>query len=390
MVELPRVLLVTRNLPPLMGGMERLNWHMADELAQAAEVDVVAPADSTLPTNKRIRLHGATGRPLWRFLLEATTRALAVARRRRPGIVLAGSGLTAPIAWLAARACGARAAVYLHGLDIGLRHPAYTLGWLPFIRRMDTVIANSGATRAMAIDRGVATSKIQVLHPGVDLPAAPHPQGGMRFRERHGLGPGPILLSVGRLTERKGLREFVRDVLPAIAAIHTDVQMVVIGDTANDALAARSQSRESILREADAKGLRDRILFVGTITDSQHLSEAYRAAAVHVFPVREIPGDPEGFGMVAIEAAAHGLATVAYATGGVVDAVCHGISGQLVPSNDTEGFARAVDALLSSRMSSEEMTRFAATFSWPRFGDQLVPLIRPDATAFRPSSTASH
>lgn len=27
-----RVLIITRNLPPLVGGMERLNWHMADEL----------------------------------------------------------------------------------------------------------------------------------------------------------------------------------------------------------------------------------------------------------------------------------------------------------------------------------------------------------------------
>ena len=26
----PRLLLITRNFPPLWGGMERLNWHMAD------------------------------------------------------------------------------------------------------------------------------------------------------------------------------------------------------------------------------------------------------------------------------------------------------------------------------------------------------------------------
>ena len=42
----PRVLLVTRNLPPLVGGMERLNWHMAEELAKAAEVRIVGPDGS--------------------------------------------------------------------------------------------------------------------------------------------------------------------------------------------------------------------------------------------------------------------------------------------------------------------------------------------------------
>lgn len=30
-----RILIITRNLPPLVGGMERLNWHMAEEWAWA-------------------------------------------------------------------------------------------------------------------------------------------------------------------------------------------------------------------------------------------------------------------------------------------------------------------------------------------------------------------
>ena len=36
---------------------------------------------------------------------------------------------------------------------------------------------------------------------------------------------------------------------------------------------------------------------------------------IHIFPVCHISDDPEGFGMVAIEAAAHGAPTVAFATG---------------------------------------------------------------------------
>ncbi|HET6587310.1 MAG TPA: hypothetical protein VFG67_06005 [Oleiagrimonas sp.] len=41
-----RILLITRNLPPLVGGMERLNWHMAEELAKVAEVRIIGPAGS--------------------------------------------------------------------------------------------------------------------------------------------------------------------------------------------------------------------------------------------------------------------------------------------------------------------------------------------------------
>jgi phosphatidylinositol alpha-1,6-mannosyltransferase len=45
-VSRQRILIITRNLPPLVGGMERLNWHMADELSQYAKVRVVGPKGS--------------------------------------------------------------------------------------------------------------------------------------------------------------------------------------------------------------------------------------------------------------------------------------------------------------------------------------------------------
>src|SRR3546814_12930756 len=68
----------------------------------------------------------------------------------------------------------------------------------------------------------------------------------------------------------------------------------------------------------------------------------YKAASAHIFPVREIPGDPEGFGMVAVEAAAHGVPTIAFATGGIVDAVAEGESGRLIRPGDYGAFAGVV------------------------------------------------
>ena len=41
-----RILHITRNLPPLVGGMERLNWHIADELSRRAQVQVIGPQGS--------------------------------------------------------------------------------------------------------------------------------------------------------------------------------------------------------------------------------------------------------------------------------------------------------------------------------------------------------
>ena len=214
---------------------------------------------------------------------------------------------------------------------------------------------------------------MRIVHPGLTLPSEPQPNEVLRnFRERHGLGDAPLLLSVGRLVERKGLREFVRESLPAIAQQVPDVLLAVVGDPPNDSLLAGEQTRDSIQAEADAAGIGQCLRFLGRVEEDD-LHAAYQSAHIHVFPVRDIPGNPEGFGMVAIEAAAHGLPTVAFATGGIVDAVADGRSGRLIQSGDYQGFGQAiVDLLQDADRWHATALEFALGFSWPIMGDRLA------------------
>ncbi len=145
--------------------------------------------------------------------------------------------------------------------------------------------------------------------------------------------------------------------------------LIVVGDAPMHSLYAKSQTRESIQRAADDAGVGRNIRFLGVVTDQQRLSRIYRAADLHVFPVRDLPGDPEGFGMVAIEAAAFGVPTIAYATGGIIESVGDGKSGTLVPSGDATAFASAVIDLFSKLDASvrRRAMEFAAAFAWPQF-----------------------
>lgn len=367
-----RILIVTRNLPPLVGGMERLNWHMGQELAKKGEVCFVAPSGTAAKAPPEVRVHEVALNPLPRFLLAVQWSAWRIARTWKPDIVIAGSGLTAPAAWMAAHSCGAMSAAYVHGLDMAVRHPLYRALWLPTLRRMDRIIANSRATRELALEADVSQTRIRIVHPGVDIAAhSPEPSLIKDFREKHARGAGPVLLSVGRLTRRKGLREFVTHVLPRIVAEHPETVLLVIGDAPDRALHAEAQTRESIQAAAEAAGIGEHIHFLGVITDRERLTVAYRAADVHVFPVQQIPGDPEGFGMVAIEAAAEGLPTVAYATGGIMDAVAEKQSGYLVPAGDSQKFAEAVLAVLDAPAMRASSAGFAKQFAWPEFGMSL-------------------
>lgn len=368
-----RILHITRNLPPLVGGMERLNWHIADELSRYAQVRLIGPQGSAALRPAAVPVMEVPLQPLPRFLLASAWRAVAEARRFRPDVVLAGSGLTAPAAWLAAKACGARSYAYLHGLDAAVRHPLYRALWHPAIRHMDGIIANSQPTAELARALGVAADKIRIVHPGVQLPSAPQSQAALQaFREHHKLGNARLLLSVGRLAARKGLREFVQYTLPAIVQAAPDTLLVVVGDAPTNALLAHEQTRESIQTTANTVGIGEHLRFLGKISE-QELTCAYESAALHIFPVRHIDGDPEGFGMVAIEAAAHGLPTVAFAAGGIVDAVAEGRSGRLVPPGDYPALAQTVTQVLpdAPHVWQASSRAFAAQFAWPCLGKKM-------------------
>jgi len=80
--------------------------------------------------------------------------------------------------------------------------------------------------------------------------------------------------------------------------------------------------------------------------------------------------------MVAIEAAAHGLPTVAFNVGGVADAVADGVSGRLIPAGDNATFDRAVRQLIENPMNSAHARQFADRFAWHEFDAQLHEHLR--------------
>ncbi|MDR2165288.1 MAG: glycosyltransferase family 4 protein [Zoogloeaceae bacterium] len=364
-----KVLIVSRNFPPLLGGMEQLNLHLAEEISRRCVTRLIAPEGAEKYIPDEIRLTRIPAKPLSRFLVKAAWCALREARAFRPDVILAGSGLMAPMVLAAARICDARAVAYAHGLDLTVPHPVYRAIWRPALRRLDAVIVNSRATSGLAEAIGIVPDRVTIIHPGVSLPE-PDPDARLRFRRTHDLGDGPILLSVGRLAARKGLREFVAEVLPLVVARYPDLRLVVIGDAPSDALYAATQSVDSIIAAAQAAGVERCLRFLGRRFGTE-FSDAYAGADLYVFPVRAIPNDPEGFGMVAVEAAAHGLPTVAYATGGVVDAVREGVSGYLAPAGDAQAFAGLVCRALEQTLPKTGIRRFAEQFAWPRFGEKI-------------------
>lgn len=377
-----RILLITRNFPPLTGGMERLNYHIYLELAKEFDISIAGPqgCQNYLAAETAVTLFPY--KPLGLFLVKSFIVTYRFAVQEKPDLIIAGSGVTAIAALIAGWRVGAKVMSFLHGLDILFPHPIYQLLFLPAIRACDGIWVNSRHTAFLAKQKKIASEKITILHPGVTLPNSNQLSADPTiFRKSFGISDDKIiLLNVGRLTQRKGLPEFIQHCLAEIVLQFPDILLVIIGNEASDALNKQTSMITKIRQSALEAKVQDHVLLLGQVSEVD-LSHAYLCSDLLVFPVLDLPGDVEGFGMVAVEAAAHGLPTAAFAVGGVTDAVANKISGWLVTSGDYTGFSNVIlnylerhknqPSIQCAEISKQNCLHYATKFSWELFGEQL-------------------
>lgn len=359
-----KILLISRNLPPLVGGMERLIYNLAHGLKEYADLTVIGP--------KGCSRHLQPGTPveevpaaLGGFLISSTAATFRLRNKSRFDLVIGGSGLTAPILRLASFSLGCKSMLLLHGLDIVVDNILYQSLFAPNLKKIDFVVANSRNTRKLAIAHGVEPGRITVINPGVEEATPVDLTLIEAFRNRIGIRFDRYMLFVGRMTKRKGLSCFLRNSLPRILEKVPDAGLVIVGDDPDHGLDGRGEMNE-VHNALHETGLRNHVLFTGEISDDD-LHICYSGADVLVLPLIDVPGDVEGFGMVAIEAAARGTPTVAFNLGGVSDAVS-GNSGRLVNPDDYASFTDAVcHVMLSGEPDRDNCISHSKAFHWHRY-----------------------
>jgi glycosyltransferase involved in cell wall biosynthesis len=236
---------------------------------------------------------------------------------------------------------------HVHGLDFGMffvwrRHQRAPLpltisvhGTLdvsvPFQRiaiRMlglaDVVTTVSNGVRESVVD-AVPTldrDRVRVIPNAIAVPGphAPWPRSGHLF-------------TAGRLQEQKGF-DVAIEALARLTERHPDLCLHIAGDGDEEA---------ALRRHARQQGVAQRVHFLGTLSHDALVHEISEASVVLV-PSKTI----EGFSLVALEAAHLGRPVVATRVGGLPETVEDGRTGVLVPPNDPERLATAIDSLLTS------------------------------------------
>jgi phosphatidyl-myo-inositol dimannoside synthase len=147
-----------------------------------------------------------------------------------------------------------------------------------------------------------------------------------------------VVLTVGRLHPRKGQLLTLQALQSLPVEIRTRLEYWVVGGQSKG-------DYEGVLRRAAAACPDLVVRFLGNLPDDE-LANIYERADIFAMTSVNLERSVEGFGLVYLEAAAHGLPIVAHDVGGVAEAVIDGVTGLLVPPNRPAQLAAAFEKLI--------------------------------------------
>jgi phosphatidylinositol alpha-1,6-mannosyltransferase len=197
------------------------------------------------------------------------------------------------------------------------------------------------------------------------------------FISRHRHDGRRIVLTLGRLVERKGIDRSLDAFRICVDTLRDpSIEYWIAGD---------GPERERLQAQAAQLGVGDRVRFLGAVSDEEK-TRLYSVAEVFVTTSRELSdGDAEGFGIVFLEANACELPVVAGRSGGIEDAVQHGVTGLLVDPNSPADIAAAMVTLLSDPARAQAMgragrARAMTEFSWEQVASRILQGLRNQGT----------
>ncbi|WP_035483287.1 glycosyltransferase family 4 protein [Gaetbulibacter saemankumensis] len=248
----------------------------------------------------------------------------------------------------------------IHGTEVNM--PSKVLKRLVnlSIKRFDKVVAVSNYTKALmahlnipvhVIPNGIVCDDWKVVDKGLD---------DIKLKG------SPVFITVGRVSERKGQREFV-EMLPELLPYYPELHYHCVG-IADESFAVKQQ--------VETLGLHSQVSFHGVLSEN-HLKACLKQSDIFIMLSKaEATGDVEGFGIAVLEANAMGIPVIAAKGTGVEDAVASEQSGILIPLGDTKALQMAVQSILGNKETFKKgALAWAEAHDWKHIVNQYIALL---------------
>lgn len=194
------------------------------------------------------------------------------------------------------------------------------------------VIAISQQVKTHLVDDfKIEDRRIEVIHNGIDIERFQGVSQDKRLRGNFGLGDGPVVGIVARLSDVKGHSYLIEAMKPVLEKIPS-AQLVIVGE---------GRMKEELISLAKKLKIEKNVVFMPTVSDTKEV-----LSAIDVFVM---PSLNEGLGLALMEAMSCGLPVVGSNVGGIKSLIQHGINGLLTEPAEVKGLSSAILDLLTDR-----------------------------------------
>lgn len=338
------LLFLTNEFLPIGAGVATYSFELANGLNQLGHKTVVVAARRSaqnLAFDQGLDFRVVRAEEykigLFRHLHRFVT-TLKVAINCRPKLLLASDWRPGLVMLVISKLLGIPFAISAYGSEVLLAQQRWFSKLLAgyVFKNAKVVMSISYYTKELLRDFGVDDGKIKVITLGVD-PDKWQVTGDeiAKIKNRYGLQAKQVVLTLARLTARKG-HDVILHALPAVLAAYPNAMYVIAG---------KGENEPKLRQLVQQLGLEQQVVFAGFVPDEDKAA-LYSTCDVYVLMSRQEGTQVEGFGITLLEASACARPVVAGRHGGVEDAVEDEVTGLLVEPDDVNGVAEAIQSLL--------------------------------------------
>ena len=358
------IIITTQCFFPEIGGIESLMTGMADAMSNVGK-DVLVLADGKETANDESKKYKVKRFSGWKPY-----------RRRRKAIYLKkfieNNNIEAIYAdsWKSVehlKLVNVKIIVLAHGTEIPKKYFDKFYAFLNIKKRRiiksyancQKIAANSAYTRDLMIaSLKINSDKIKIIHPGIDIY-----EDFISKKDRENVknlikDASPIITTLARVEKRKG-HKFVINAISELKSKFPNMLYLVAG---------RGPYLDEIKKYVELLGLEKNVIFLGWITEPEK-SLVLQSSDIFIMTPSQVGESIEGFGMVFIDAAFHGIASIGTLSGGISDAVIDNKTGLLCEEGNQASITENIDKLLSNKELRVELgkngrERARREYSW--------------------------
>ncbi len=362
-------LIVTRNFPPDVGGMQVLMGGLSESLLDHGPVKVFANEfrnSETFDKKSAMKIERVKGLKIFRKYRKANL---------VNSFINENSNIRAIIIdhWKSLELLKkeylnkTKTFCLLHSKEINHeRGSSLNKRIIESTNKANFIIANSNFTKNLAINVGIDPKKIHVIFPGIKKPKIIENkfinEAKDFFKEAF-----PKIITVARLDKRKG-HDKILMLIKNLKVIFPKIKYLSIG------FGDEEKNLKNLSKELS---LENEVFFLKNIDENLKLA-LISSSNLFLMPSRIEKKSVEGFGISFMEAASYGVGSIGGKDGGASDAILHAQTGLICDGNDLNSIYESVISFFKEDRFlkfGKSALNFSENFHWNKVVKNYLKLI---------------